>query len=169
MTQSEDKIIIAKVGAPHGVKGWVKLNSFTTDPSKVFDYLPWQIKHAKAWQSIDIADYKVSAKNIVIRFTDCDDRDKAQSYTNLELAIDKSQLPKAAEGEYYWHDLEGLTVTNLQDQLLGKVSHLLATGANDVMVVAGQKRHLIPFIKDQVIKNIDLATQAMVVDWDADF
>ncbi|MFZ2236392.1 MAG: ribosome maturation factor RimM, partial [Dokdonella sp.] len=79
-------------------------------------------------------------------------------------------MPKAAPGQYYWIDLEGLEVVNIEGVALGRVSHLVATGANDVMVARqGDRERLIPFIDDDFVKSVDFEAQRITVDWDPDF
>lgn len=86
-----------------------------------------------------------------------------------EIGIRPEQMPATGPGEYYWRDLEGLEVVNLQGERLGRVDHLLETGANDVLVVVGERERLIPFVSAQVVTEVDLETGLIRVDWDKDF
>ena len=81
----------------------------------------------------------------------------------------RDALPKPAPGELYWSDLEGLRVRTVEGRELGTVSHLFETGANDVIVVKGDRERLIPFLRDSVVREVDLAAGTMIVDWDPDF
>ena len=99
-----------------------------------------------------------------------DDRDKAAELNGWEILIHADQLPKARVNEYYWADLVGLRVKSIDDIDFGTVEQMLETGANDVVVVvAGERERLIPFLQGQTIVNIDLTAGEMLVDWDADF
>ena len=86
-----------------------------------------------------------------------------------EIAVERDQLPELANDEYYWTDLEGLQVRTCAGVTLGRVDHLLATGANDVLVVQGEREHLIPFVLGSVVKAVHLSDGWMEVDWDPDF
>ena len=108
-------------------------------------------------------------KGVVARLADCIDRDQAQALTGREIGIARDELPAAQPGEYYWHDLQGLSVVTLAGEPLGTVDHLLETGANDVLVVEGERERLIPFVMDQVIVRVDLDKGEIQVDWDKDF
>jgi 16S rRNA processing protein RimM len=106
---------------------------------------------------------------VIAHLAGCENRDQAQALMGCEIAIRRDQLPDAAPGEYYWRDLQGLTVVTIEGELLGTVDHLIETGANDVLVVKGDRERLIPFVLNQVIVNVDLDKQELRVDWDKDF
>jgi len=108
-------------------------------------------------------------KGIVAHLQDCDDRDQAQVLMGYEIGIRRDQLPATAPGEYYWSDLQGLEVINLDGDALGTVDHLIETGANDVLVVKGDRERLIPFIREQVVISVDLDKGEIRVDWDKEF
>ncbi|MDF2867042.1 MAG: rRNA processing protein RimM [Gammaproteobacteria bacterium] len=167
--KSIDKVIVARVGAVYGVKGWLKIHSFTQPRENIFNYAPWFIKKQGIWQPIEVAEFAEHTTQMVILFADCNDRDAAQLYTGAEIAVERKQLPKLAKNEYYWSDLEGLTVINTEDIILGKVDYLFETGSNDVLVVKGDKQYLIPFLLDQFILNIDLPNKIIQVAWDVEF
>lgn len=90
-------------------------------------------------------------------------------FLNAEIAVHRNQLTNAEPGEYYWVDLIGLKVVTLLGQELGEVSHLLETGANDVLVITGTRERLIPFVHGDVVRKIDLDNRLMTVDWDPEF
>ena len=110
------------------------------------------------------------SQRIVARLEGIDDRDQAAALMGADILIRRSQLPDLPEGEYYWTDLEGLQVSNLQGEQLGRVQRLFETGANAVMVVNDSRRErLIPYVSGQYVVAVDLAAGTMRVDWDADF
>lgn len=166
---NHSKIIIGQIGAPFGIKGWVKIHSFTNPIENILDYDPWCISAAEGWQLITPEQGALHSNQIIAKFPACNDRNQAQLYTHKEIAIERHQLKKAGPNEYYWIELEGLTVVNTAGERLGTVSRLMATGANDILVVT-QANHqiLIPYIK-QVIHSVDLETKQIVVDWQADW
>ena len=164
-------ITVGKTGAPYGVRGWVKVQSFTESVENLLDYDPWYVKSSEAstWVEASLVEAKVHGKGIIAKFEACDDRDAALKMGGLEVAIRRDQLPRPEEGEYYWIDLEGLEVKTLDDISLGKVDHIEATGANDVLVVKGERERLIPYVLDHIVHEVDLDAGFMRVDWDPDF
>jgi 16S rRNA processing protein RimM len=166
-------VVVAKIGAPYGVRGWVKVFSFTEQPDALLDYDPWYFKNTKDddsdWPIAPVNEAKTHGKALVAKFKGCDDRDAAALLNGQEIYIRRDQLPPAAEGEYYWSDLQGLEVLTTEGVSLGKVDHLLETGANDVMVVKGDRERLIPYVTGPIVKKVDLDAGTLQVDWDADF
>ncbi|MCW5588362.1 MAG: ribosome maturation factor RimM [Legionellales bacterium] len=169
--QTFDPVIVGRFGAAYGIKGWVHVQSFTDPLDNILNYFPWHIQRQGQWQEIAIANAKLHGTGLVVQVAGCNDRDLARLYTNNLIAIDFKQLPDLSNDEYYWEELLNLTVVNLEQIVLGKVTQILATGANDVLVVKDnqQKERLIPFTMGQAIKQVDLNSQIITVDWDADF
>ncbi len=166
-------ITVGRIGAPYGVKGWVKIQSYTEIPSNILDYDPWYLQPEKAvdieWREARLDEARVHGKGIVAKFAGCDDRDAAALMRGQAIAIRRQQLPAAEEGEYYWVDLVGLRVETLAGVELGRVDHLMATGANDVLVVEGERQRLIPFVTGPIVKDVDLDAGVIRVDWEADY
>ena len=170
-------ITVGKIGAPYGVRGWVKVQSFTQSAENLLNYDPWYLEPGStdsrassvAWIEAPLLEAKTHAKGIIARFEGCDDRDAAVLMGGMGIAIRRDQLPKPAEGEYYWVDLEGLEVKTLDGVSLGKLDHMEATGANDVMVVKGERERLIPYVMDHIVHEVDLDTGFIRVDWDPGF
>src|SRR5690606_439016 len=105
----------------------------------------------------------------IVKLDGVDDRDAAREWVGAEIAVERRQLPPCGPGEFYWSDLEGLEVRTLEGEVLGTVDHLLATGGNDVLVLAGEKERLIPFVWETVIRSVDLDEGVIVADWAADY
>ncbi len=166
--QSE-RIILGKIAGVYGVRGWVKIFSETQPKDNIFSYAPWQVNLNGEWQTVKVVEGKVHGKGLVAHLESYDDRELAKQLTGAEIAVDKTQLPEAEEGEYYWADMIGLKVLTLDGQELGQVDHLFETGANDVVVVKGEREHLIPFVQGQYIHSVDLEAGVMRVDWDPEF
>ncbi|WLQ11536.1 ribosome maturation factor RimM [Hahella aquimaris] len=171
-----EKICIGKIVGVYGVKGWLKVHSFTSPPENMLRYANWELVREDASRSCaKLRSGKSQGKGIVIALADVDDRDLAMSYVGSQIEIEVSELPVLEEGEYYWRQLEGLTVFTSEGVNIGRVSHLIETGANDVLVVTGyaesidKRERLIPYLPGQFIENIDLDKNLMVVDWDPDF
>lgn len=162
-------MVLGKVAGLFGVLGWVKIVSHTRPREAIFDYHPWLLSTPSGqWQSAHPIDYKIQGKGLIARFEGIENRDQAAALIERNIAIWPTQLPNLPKGEFYWHELEGLQVTNLNNESLGTVDHLMETGANDVLVVTGERERLIPYIPD-VVKSVDIAAGKIEVDWDVDF
>ncbi|MEZ5593527.1 MAG: ribosome maturation factor RimM [Gammaproteobacteria bacterium] len=162
-------IVMGRIAGLYGVKGWVKVHSYTDPHRGILDYDPLYIAAAESWRELAIEDGREHGKAIVIKVRDIDDRDQAATLVGQDLAVQRQQLPALDDDEVYWADLEGLEVVNLEGINLGRIERLFQTGANDVMVIRGERERLVPFLRDQVIKQIDFANRRIDVDWDADF
>jgi len=112
---------------------------------------------------------QTQGKNVIARIEGVSDRDQAADMIGAKIFIRKNQLPDLEEGDYYWSQLEGLRVVTTCGIELGYIDHMLETGANDVMVVQGDRERLIPYVMDEIVKEINLENQQLIVDWDADF
>lgn len=162
-------IILGRVTGLYGIKGWVKVFSHAEPRSGITDYEPLYLNLKGDWQAI-AHQGRAHGKGVVMKFAAYDDRDAAASLIGCELAIQRDQLPPPAPGEYYWNDLQGLQVRTLDGVELGRVDHLFATGANDVVVVKDAKRErLIPFLRPDVVVAIDIDQGLLTVDWDPEF
>jgi len=169
MAADNDLLVVGKVGKAYGIHGWVKLNSYTHPPENILDYQPWLIYEKKVWRKIEVEASKMQATGLLVKFAELSNPEAAKIFANCEIAVTRTQLPILESGEYYWRDLEGLTVVNTEGQTLGKVNHLLSTGANDVLVVKGDREHLIPFLLDHFVIKVDLTNKQITVDWDPEF
>ena len=162
-------IVLGRVSGLFGVKGWVKIHSHTAPREGILGYRTWYLKWPEGWRPCKLASGHPQGKGVVARLSGFDDRDQAATLVGLEIAVRREQLPKLAPGEYYWSDLEGLRVENLEGVDLGVVSHLFETGANDVLVVKGDRERLIPYTRGEAIQRVELESGRIVVDWDPDF
>jgi 16S rRNA processing protein RimM len=176
MTATEEKIILGRLGAVYGIKGWLKVQAFTDYAESIFDYDTWLIGREKSWQNIEIVEWRRHNKGLIVKFAGIDVREKAQLLTGMEIAVLESQLPDLAEDEYYWRELVGMQVVNKAGYNMGLVKSLMETGSNDVLVVKanandafGKTERLIPFIESEMILNVDKNDKVITVDWDADF
>ncbi len=167
----DEMVVVGRVGSPHGVRGWLKLFSYTQPTDHILQYSHWFIQKHDGWEPVDMATLSIDSGNnghyIRIKFAACNSPEAARLYTNLLIGVTRDQLPVLSKGDYYWSDLEGLTVINHEGILFGQVSHLFSTGANDVLVVKGDRERLLPYIND-VILEVDLDKGQIKVNWDAD-
>ncbi|OGT06247.1 MAG: 16S rRNA processing protein RimM [Gammaproteobacteria bacterium GWF2_41_13] len=163
-------ITIGKLCSPHGLQGWIKIASHTSPLTNIVDYKPWLIKTANGWHPLDVDDIHIDdASHILAHIKNVNDPESAKLYTNKTIGVSRSALPSLTNHEFYWADLIGMTVINESSELLGTVDHLMETGSNDVLVVVGKKRHLIPFIRNRVISHIDAEKKIITVNWDTEF
>jgi 16S rRNA processing protein RimM len=165
----ERRILLGRVLGAFGVRGELKIQSFTDPENALLRYQPWILSQAGSEREFDGAKGRVTAKGVIATFPGIEDRDAAQALAGTEIWAPRSRLPKAKPGEYYWVDLEGLEVFNREGTALGRVSHLFDTGSNQVMVLSGERERLIPFIEGDFVLGVDLDARRIEVDWDADF
>ena len=166
----EDFVVLGRISGVHGVHGWVKVYAETRAREDILRYNPWYLHGPAGWQARRPLEGRIQSSGVVVaRLEGVDNIDQARALIDVEIAVKREQLPKLKRGEYYWSDLEGLKVVNLEGIEFGTVSHLFETGANDVLVVRdGERERLIPFTKDAV-KKVDLESRMIRVDWDKDF
>lgn len=167
MTQQTPYIKVGKIGSSYGVKGWVKVLTYTEFGSSILEYNPWYLENKDGnWEAIEIEEGKVYGKGVIVKFATIHTPEEAKLYSNRFIGIPRNLLPQLDKNEFYWSDLQGLTVINKEGQVLGKVIYLMETGANDVLVVKGEKEHAIPYLEGKVILNVDLDKQEIQVDWE---
>jgi 16S rRNA processing protein RimM len=170
-------ITIGCVTGVFGIKGWVKVKSYTQPQENILKYPLWQLAGPSGRRVVEVAEYKVRPQGLVVSFKGIESRNDAELLRRSEVLIDKAELPGLPVGEYYWHQLIGLKVflSFKPDVLLGAVSELMETGSNDVLIVVpcegsiDSRDRLIPYIPEMYVKHIDLGLQCMYVDWDPDF
>ena len=167
-----DMVVMGRIAVPYGVQGWVKIQTFTEMLDSLMDYPEWWMAGSAGWQLCEVEQVGVHGKSLIAKFAGCNDRTAAFALKGKEIAVPREDLPEPDEDEYYWSDLVGLNVQNLQQQYLGQVKEVFATGANDVLVVQGEgkgsRERLIPFT-EQVVHKVDLAAKKMLVDWPEDW
>lgn len=163
-----DLVVMGRVAVPYGVRGWVNVQPDTEMLDGLFDYPEWWVQTESGWHEFVVEDAKVHGDHLVAKLAGVEDRDQAFRLKGKPIAVPRELLPEPDEDEYYWSDLVGVQVENLQKIHLGEVVEVFATGANDVLVVKGDRERLVPFI-DQVVLEVDLAGKRMTVDWDAEF
>jgi len=169
-TTLPEYLIIGQIGKPYALKGWLRLRSFSTPENQILNYNPLFFQEKQGnWRLLENIKLRENSQGLLIHIEGCDTPEAAKRYTLAHVGIERSQLLPTQPGEYYWHDFIGLTVINHEGITLGTITDLLEVGEHDVLVVKGEREHLIPVIHHDVILNIDLAHRLIAVRWDADF
>jgi 16S rRNA processing protein RimM len=173
--QSES-IVIGKIGAPYGIKGWSKIITFTEIPEGVFEFSPWSLTLNGKTHVVTVDDWRRHNKGLIAKLSSVDSREQVEMLVHAEISVSADLLPELPEDEHYWRDLKGMQVVNDKGYNFGSVSALMETGSNDVLVVKanhndafGQSERLIPFIEDDVVLNVNKQERTITVDWDPGF
>lgn len=177
---------LGEITGHHGVKGWVKVKSYTRPIEQIFDYPEWYLSEKRAnrirsnWVStarlgpLRLKSSQASGKALVACLGDVESRSEAEGFIGKMIQVPEEALPELDSGEYYWSQLIGLQVENTEGIRLGQVDHLLETGANDVLVVTDKGadgevvERLLPWTDHAVIR-VDLERSMLLVDWDPEF
>ncbi|WNL42769.1 ribosome maturation factor RimM [Halomonas sp. PAMB 3264] len=173
--QTDEHVVLGKLTSPHGVKGWLKVYSYTSPIDSILQYPEWWVRQGDTLTRMPVIQGRQQGKALVVQLEDVNDRTAAEALAQAEILLPKSVLPILADDEYYWHELEGLNVFTRSGERLGQISYLFETGANDVIVVRGdseaidKRERLLPYLPDDVVLDIDLVEGRMIVDWDSEF
>lgn len=162
-------VVVGKISGVYGVHGWVKVFSYTEPLENILGYAPWYLQTKGEWNQVAVLEGKRHGKGLIVQLDASPDRDIARSLVKSDITVERSQLKETQDDEYYWLDLIGLEVVTTSGQALGKIESLMETGANDVLVVKGERERLIPYVPDEVVIEVDLKQRIMRVDWDPDF
>lgn len=162
-------VTLGRVSGVFGIKGWVKVESYTDPPGNIVAFDRWTLRLRGADRAVEIERGQEHGGGVVAKLRGIDDRDSAREFVGAEVVIERNLLPEVGAGEYYWTDLEGLEVRTTAGVVLGTVQRLFATGAHDVLVVAGTPERLIPFVAGPIVKRVDLDAGLIEVDWSPDF
>ena len=169
MNQHQDDLIcVGHILGAQGLKGWVRIFSRTSPRDNIVNYSPWIIEQGDESKVVSITG-RSQGKNVIARLEGCEDRSAAEALTGCRILITPEQLPGLQAGDYYWSDLIGLKVESLQGESLGVVASMIETGADDVMVLNGDRERLIPFVIDDIVHEVDLERKRLVVDWMPDY
>ncbi len=165
--EDDKKIYLGKITGVHGIKGWLKIQSFSSPPENILNYPSWIINNQGEEDFYSIEQGRKQNNKIVVKLEKIDDRNTAESLINSKIQILRSDLPKLSNENYYWSDLVGLSVLNSEEKVIGKIESLIETGANDVMVIITLKdeRILIPFVMHEIIKEVNVELSYIKIDW----
>jgi 16S rRNA processing protein RimM len=155
------------VGAPFGVRGWIKLRSHTDPPERLLEHRSLRIGQGSVWQSYRIEASGRSGGALTVKLSGIEDRDQAQALRGAQGCVPRSELPQRDDRDFYRADLIGCDVVNLEGVVLGKVQHFIETPAQVLMVVRGTQEFWIPAVP-QHLRRVDLPERRLVVDWNAD-
>jgi 16S rRNA processing protein RimM len=178
---ANEPVVVGRIAGAYGVLGWVRIVSYTEPPENLVAYRHWLIRDGDRWQPVTPAAAKPHGPGYVVQLRELANRNEAQALTGRLVAVPRSELPALEpEVEYYWRDLVGLTVRDPQGRTLGRVDHLIATGAHDVLAIeidsaadetphaeraeAKRPQLLVPFLR-QFVPHVDLAERVLVIDW----
>ena len=164
----ERYVVVGQVAGLYGVHGWLKVYAYTRRREDILAYDHWFLRRGDAWERRTVRDGRLQGPGVVAQIDGVDDREAARALIGADIAIESAQLAPLPEGEYYWSQLEGLRVVTVDGADLGRVSHLIETGSNDVLVVRGERERLLPYTAE-VVRNVDLAGGVISVDWDPEF
>jgi len=173
----KERVVAGRITTVHGVRGWVKIHSYTAPEDNIFDYQPWWVRFPNGWKKLEVDQFRVVSKGFIAHIQGLDDRDEARLYCQRDIEVSTLDFPPAGDDELYWHQLQGLRVLSRfggDEVLLGVVDGFMETGANDVLIVTpcegsvdGRER-LIPYVAD-FVGEPDLDSGVLPVDWDPDF
>lgn len=166
MQEKSNHILVGRISGIYGIKGWVKIESYTRPPENIFLYSPWYVEKDNEQQKIKLLEGKNHGKGLIAMLENINDRDVARKFIDANISIMRSQLPELESGEYYWSDLLGMRVIDQKDNVLGQLQQIMETGANDVLVIEGEKRHLIPLIWDKYVLDVNQDKGTIRVDWE---
>ena len=166
---SAEPITLGRVGAPHGIRGEMRVQSYARPPESILEFARWWIDAGAGWREWTLRRSRIQGKAIVVALEGCDDRETAAGLRHAAIAVPRSALPEPEADEYYWCDLIGLRVETVEGVALGCVDHLFETGANDVLVVRGDRERLIPWVQGREVRAVEPEAGRIVVDWDPDF
>lgn len=174
MSAGSGTVLLGRINGLFGVRGWVKVYSYTAPAANILDFPLWHVGRDGESRPMRLVEGRVQGKGLVARLAPADgdpidERGEAAALVGCDIAVDRDDLPPLPEGEYYWADLLGLRVVNREGDELGTVSHMMDTGVHGVLVVAGERERLIPFILGVIVDDVDLAAGRITVDWESDW
>ncbi len=177
MDVMENPVEVGQFGSVYGVRGWLRVHSYTENPESIFGYLPWFLKNrSEGWRQVQLVEWKRHAGGFICKLEGFDQREDAQTLTNSAIFIDESVLPELPEGEFYINSIIGMKVINQDGYDLGIIDDIMETGANDVLVVKanendayGKKERLLPLVFESTIVSVDEESKQVSVIWDPDF
>jgi 16S rRNA processing protein RimM len=160
-------VVLGRIGAPFGVRGWVKVQSYTDPPEGVVNYLPWDLARNGSLGAWAVMDWKAAGGQLAVRLEGVDTREAAQALTGAEVRVERAALPPTAPGVYYWDDLVGLEAATPDGVPLGLVAGILELPAHPVLVLRGDRERLVPLVPERLV-DVDLGNRRLTLDWHPD-
>ena len=159
---------MGRIVGPFGIRGWARIKPFTEDPAGLDEYAQWIVRAPDGWIGMPLEEFELHAKGPVAKLAGCDDRDDAERFRGCEIAVTREALGEAEAGLHYQVDLVGLDVVDGSGEVLGRVEGFFDAGDTRVMVVAGKRERMIPFVP-QYVKSVDREARRIAVEWKADY
>lgn len=153
---------LGRVVGAFGIKGWVRLRSYTDPPEGILRYRQWHIG-GREWK---VVEGRGQPEGVVAALEGLQDRDAAAALRGAVVEVPRSALPKPKRGEFYWTDVLGSEVVSTTGAKLGTLASVTSNGAQDVMVVTGEVERLIPFVVGPIVQNVDPVAKKITVEWD---
>ena len=160
-------VVLGRIGAPFGVQGWVKVQSYTDPLEGIVKYPVWELQRRGSLGRKAVRDWKRAGAGLAVRLEGVETREAAQALTGAEVLVERAALPPTAPGEYYWHDLIGLDAYSLQGAPLGRVAEILELPAHPVLVLEGERERLVPLVKER-LAGVDLDAGRLTLEWHPD-
>jgi 16S rRNA processing protein RimM len=167
-------VVLGRVLGAFGIRGWIKIRPFTGSLDGLLGQSVWVLNLGGASRIVQVEEAKPHGAFVLAQLREIADRGQAEGLRGADVTVARDQLPEPDAGQYYWSDLIGLTVRNVNGVDLGRVIGLIAAPAHDVLrVAAGQgqaecRERLIPFV-EPILREVDLPGGCLTVDWEADY
>lgn len=161
-------VVLGRIAGLHGLQGGLKVYSYTRPAEGILEYTPWYLDLGGAWQAVVRTDGYARQKRLIAYLKGFGDRDGATGLVGADIAVRRAQLRPLPDGEHYWRDLIGLEAYTPSGQHLGSVVGMLDTGANDVLIVRGERDRLVPYVEGVYVRKVDLANRRLELDWRLD-
>lgn len=167
-------MVLGRVSAPFGIKGWLKIQPFGDDPLSWAEMPEWWISPdadapPEQWRATRQLACQQHGPGLIVQLEVSSDRNSAEALKGWFVGAPREAMPAPADDEYFWGDLIGMQVVNLAGESLGKVDSLLSTGAHDVLrIIDDESERLIPFVANYVIE-VDAKDGCIRVDWQKDW
>jgi 16S rRNA processing protein RimM len=155
---------VGRLGAAHGVRGWLRVQSFTDPPQRLFEWKLWRVGN----REVKLIEARPQGNGWIAQLEGIAERNAASQLTGQMIMVGRELLPKAEGREHYRDDLVGFEARNVEGVLLGLVDHFVDTPGNAVMVIKGAREHWVP-VTSQHLREVRVADRALVVDWPEDF
>lgn len=161
-------VVLGRIGAPHGVQGWVKVTSYTDPAAGIAGYRRWTLQLGGQYRQVRVLASKRAGQALAVKLDGIDDMDAARLLNGAEVQVDRSELPAAGPKEHYLHDLMGLDAVNREGVPLGKVEDILEMPAHPLLVLRdGKVERLVPLVPARLVA-VDLGAGRVTVDWHPD-
>ncbi len=169
MKSKDSHICVGKFLSPFGVRGLVRVKSFTSPRENIFGFTNLFVKDNECVENLKVREFRKYRNNFLVNFSNIDNRSIASLYTNKLVFIKRESLPSVPEGEFYWGNLEGYKVINENNIEFGKVMDFIETGSKDVMRILGSKEIFIPFVWNYYVLKVNEKEKTIIVDWEQDW